>query len=179
MQKAVPEGVGAMTAVLSCTVPRLEALCAESAKADEPVDIVNFNSASQLVVAGHADAVARLEEKLAGETVKFVKLAVSAPFHSKMMAPARVEMTPKILATKFTQNKNPVIPNLTAEVTVDYGADYLLNQIDSPVKWLQCIEAASRAEVTKFVEIGPGRVLVGLARRILPKGSWVFEATDS
>lgn len=80
MQKAVPEGMGAMTAVLSLEAAKLEELCKKSAKPGEPVEVVNYNSPQQLVVAGSATAVKRLEELLAAESVKFVSLPVSAPF---------------------------------------------------------------------------------------------------
>ncbi|MCX6118885.1 MAG: ACP S-malonyltransferase [Proteobacteria bacterium] len=179
MQRAVPEGVGAMTAVLSCDVKLLEGYCKDATKEKEPVEIVNYNSPQQLVVAGHAKAVARLEETFVKESVKFIKLQVSAPFHSSMMAPARDEMAPLLSATKFHQTKHPMVPNLTAEVTLEYGPEYLIKQIDSPVKWIQTIENVSRSGVNKYLEIGPGRVLVGLAKRILPKGEWTAEATGS
>lgn len=178
MQKAVPEGVGAMSAVLSCEPKKLETYCAEVTTPKDPVEVVNYNSPQQLVVAGSAVAVASLEEKLKADGVKFIRLPVSAPFHSRMMAPARQEMTPLLQETKFTQTDHAVIPNLNAEITKQYGADYLIQQIDSPVKWIQTIEKAQFAGVSRFVEVGPGRVLMGLAKRILPKGEWLLETTD-
>ena len=178
MQKAVPEGVGAMTAVLSCEAERLESFCKESSKAKEPVEVVNFNSPAQLVVAGDALAVGRLEETLKANGIKFIRLPVSAPFHSSLMAPARVDMTPLLNQVKFAQRTSPIIPNLTAEIVTNYGPDYLVKQIDSPVKWTQSIEKAHFSGITRFVEVGPGRVLVGLSKRILPKGEWTIQSTD-
>jgi [acyl-carrier-protein] S-malonyltransferase len=179
MQKAVPEGTGAMTAVLSMEAARLEDYCKKAASPTEPVEVVNYNSPQQLVVAGNAKAVKRLEEALTAEAVKFVSLAVSAPFHSSMMKPARAEMTPLLTATKFTQNKTKIIPNLTAQITEDYGPDYLIKQIDSAVKWTQTIEVSHHAGINQFVEVGPGKVLFGLAKRILPKGDFKLVQTDN
>lgn len=179
MQKAVPEGQGAMTAVLSMEASRLEEYCKKASTPGEPVEVVNYNSPQQLVVAGNAKAVKRLEDALTAETVKFVSLAVSAPFHSSMMKPARTEMTPLLTATNFVQNGTKIIPNLTAQVTDNYGADYLIKQIDSPVKWTQTIEASHQAGVNTFVEVGPNKVLFGLAKRILPKGEFKLLQTDN
>lgn len=178
MQKAVPEGTGAMSAVLSCEASKLETLCEKASTASDTVEVVNYNSPQQLVVAGSAVAVAKLEEVLKVESVKFIRLPVSAPFHSRMMAPARAEMTPLLNGTKFKQNSNPVIPNFSAEIVSEYGPEYLIQQIDSPVKWTQTITKANFAGMNHFVEVGPGKVLAGLAKRILPKGEWRIEGTD-
>lgn len=179
MQKAVPEGKGAMTAVLSMDAGRLEDYCTKASKPGETVEVVNYNSPQQLVVAGAATAVKRLEEALAAESVKFVSLPVSAPFHSSMMKPAREEMAPLLTATEFVNNANRIIPNLTAEITDSYGADFLVQQIDSPVKWTQTIEKANFAGMNHYVEVGPGKVLWGLARRILPKGEFKLQHTEN
>lgn len=178
MQKAVPEGTGAMSAVLSCEASKLEAFCKEASTRDHSVEVVNYNSPQQIVVAGSVAAVIKLEEALKAASVKFIRLPVSAPFHSSMMEPARAEMTPLLKATRFLQNTNPVIPNYSAELVHEYGADYLIQQIDNPVKWTQTIEKAGFAGMNRFVEVGPGKVLTGLAKRILPKGDWRIEGTD-
>jgi [acyl-carrier-protein] S-malonyltransferase len=179
MQKAVPEGQGAMTAVLSLEAARLEDFCKKASKPGETVEVVNYNSPQQLVVAGAAPAVKRLEEALTAESVKFVSLAVSAPFHSSMMKPAREDMTPLLRATEFANNDTRIIPNFSAEITSAYGADFLIQQIDSPVKWTQTIEKANMAGMTQYVEVGPGKVLWGLARKILPKGDFKLAHTDN
>ena len=178
MQKAVPEGKGAMTAVLSMEAQKLESLCKELSKPADSVEVVNYNSPQQLVVAGAAAAVKRLEDKLTADGVKFVSLPVSAPFHSSMMRPARDEMSPLINDTLFKNNGTKIIPNLTAEITDQYGADFLIQQIDSPVRWTQTIEKSQFAGMNTFVEVGPGKVLWGLARRILPKGEFKLAHTD-
>lgn len=179
MQKAVPEGKGAMTAVLSLEAAKLEEYCKKASQPGETVEVVNYNSPQQLVVAGAAAAVKRLEEVFTAESVKFVSLQVSAPFHSSMMKPAREEMVPLLKATEFANNDTKIIPNFTAEITSAYGAEFLIQQIDSPVKWTQTIDQASKAGMTQYIEIGPGKVLWGLARRILPKGDFKLAHTDS
>lgn len=178
MQKAVPEGAGAMSAVLSCEASKLEGFCKEASSPSHTVEVVNYNSPQQLVVAGSATAVVKLEEMLKTAGVKFIRLPVSAPFHSRMMAPARAEMTPLLKETSLVQTANPVIPNYSAEIVTEYEADYLIQQIDSPVKWTQTIEKANLSGINHFVEVGPGKVLAGLAKRILPKGDWRIEGTD-
>ena len=179
MQKAVPEGKGAMTAVIGMETARLEDFCKKASAPGEPVEVVNYNSPGQLVVAGSALAVKRLEEVLTAESVKFVSLPVSAPFHSSLMKPAREEMTPLLTAVKYLNNGTKIIPNLTAEMTETYGSEFLIKQIDSPVKWTQTIEKANQAGMNTFVEVGPGKVLWGLARRILPKGEFKLQHTDN
>jgi [acyl-carrier-protein] S-malonyltransferase len=96
-----------------------------------------------------------------------------------MMKPAREEMTPLLKATEFVNNANRIIPNLTAELTDTSGADFLIQQIDSPVKWTQTIEKANFAGMNHFVEVGPGKVLWGLARRILPKGEFKLQHSEN
>lgn len=179
MQKAVPEGHGSMSAVLSCTAEKLEELCKASSKSDESVEVVNYNSPQQLVVAGATAAVRRLEEQLTLIGVKFVTLQVSAPFHSSMMAPARIEMAPILLETTLENNETQIIPNLTADITTHYTVDYLINQIDSPVRWTQSMQSACAHGMQSFVEVGPGKVLWGLARKILPKGEFKLSQTDN
>lgn len=94
------------------------------------------------------------------------------------MRPARDEMSPLINDTLFKNNGTKIIPNLTAEITDQYGADFLIQQIDSPVRWTQTIEKSQFAGMNTFVEVGPGKVLWGLARRILPKGEFKLAHTD-
>ncbi len=179
MQKAVPVGAGAMTAVLSMEAARLEEFCKVASKPGEPVEVVNYNSPAQLVVAGSCVAVLRLEVALTAEAVKFVSLPVSAPFHSSMMKPAREEMTPMLLATEFVNNQTRIIPNYSAEITDQYGADFLIQQIDSAVKWCQSIEKVQFSGINNYVEVGPSKVLWGLARKILPKGQFKLANTDN
>jgi [acyl-carrier-protein] S-malonyltransferase len=178
MQKAVPEGEGAMIAVLGSNAETLLGLCKQYSDPEHPAEIANYNSPQQLVVAGSAKAVAKLSTELKNQGIKHVPLPVSAPFHSSMMKPAKEEMRPLLDETKFLANEHRIIPNLTAEFTAAYNADFLIRQIDSPVKWTQTIDLCEKASVRRYVEVGPGKVLAGLAKRILPKGEYLIETTD-
>lgn len=171
MQRAVPVGEGAMAAVLRCPAAQLEGYCREHSTQGEFVEIVNYNSEAQLVVAGHTPAVTRLCQFLADKDIKAPMLPVSAPFHSKLMAKAADEMQPILSSYGFCENENLIIPNLTAEITKNYTANYLIDQISSPVLWMQTIKAALDAKADTLIEFGPGKVLLGLARRSFPKGT--------
>jgi [acyl-carrier-protein] S-malonyltransferase len=178
MQKAVPEGVGAMSAILGCDATLLEALCQQISSPTKSVEVVNYNSPQQLVVAGHASAVDDLEKLLTEKGLKFIRLQVSAPFHSNLMAPARAEMSPLLEATKLLENNTCMIPNLTGTPVNSYTVQNLIEQIDRPVRWIQTIQSASQMGIESYFEVGPGRVLCGLAKRILPKGTWTIDATN-
>lgn len=187
MQIAVPAGKGAMSAVLNFDKTRLETTCqevtqellknSEDAMAAS-VEIANYNSEKQLIISGGAQAVARVGEVLTEEKVKVVALPVSAPFHSKLMKPARDAMEPLLKDTLLNTNEHLMIPNITAEVSSEYSVDNLIEQIDGPVLWMQSMESAVSEGATKFVEVGPGKVLFGLARRAVPKGSLVMSSDD-
>lgn len=170
MQQAVPEGIGAMAAVMNCPMADLEARCANVSNATQSVQVVNYNSEQQLVVAGHKTAVDELCVGLEQDKIRFVPLAVSAPFHSSLMSPAREAMKPLLEQSTFHKNQNQVVANLSGEAVGDYGPEYLVKQIDSPVRWLQSMKTAADANIDTALEIGPGKVLFGLARRTLPKG---------
>lgn len=179
MQAAVPPGVGAMAAVMNLAGEDLKKKCAGVSKPGRVVEVVNFNSPQQLVVAGHKAAVDELCQKLEAAGVRFVMLAVSAPFHSSLMAPAREKMTALLNAAKFTATVAPVIANLSGKVAADYGPKYLIEQINSAVLWTQTLETAQAAECDAYVEVGPGKVLFGLARKTLAKGPKLFNTEDA
>jgi [acyl-carrier-protein] S-malonyltransferase len=180
MQRAVPEGVGAMAAVMNCDVEPLQLLCEKVAKETAGcVEIVNFNSPQQLIISGHKKSVeAVCAAIIADPKVRCTPLPVSAPFHSKLMKPARVEMTPLLLDTHLVVNDARVIPNLTGNIVDRYNIDLLIQQIDHPVLWTQTLNAALAIGCETFIEIGPGRVLSGLARRCLPKGLNLVNTAD-
>lgn len=171
MQEAVPVGDGAMAAVLGLDPMRARELAAAAA-GDEVCAVANYNSPVQTVLAGHTSAIDRAVA-LAREfgARRAVKLAVSAPFHSPLMAPAREGLTPMLEGTEFRDPSTPVVNNVEARVSRD-GAearDALRLQIDSPVRWAESVERMRREwGVERFVEVGPGTVLVGLIRRIAP-----------
>lgn len=169
MQEAVPSGVGAMAAVLNPEIPTLNQWCKDITTTDHSVEVVNYNSPQQVVVAGHKLAVEELCTKLEGAGKKFVMLNVSAPFHSRLMVKAREAMTPLLKDTQFKSNDTTVIANLSGEPVRTYQADYLIKQIDSPVLWTQSMQSAEAMGCELYVEVGPGKVLFGLARRCLSK----------
>ncbi len=179
MQEAVPPGVGAMAAVMKIPADQLEKLCTKHSSRDSRVEIANYNSEAQLVVAGHTSAVASLCRELQSLQTRFVDLPVSAPFHTSLMQPARRDMEPLLEQSSFQNNENRIIANLTGEIVKDYGPRYLAEQIDHPVRWIQSIATAKLAGITQFLEIGPGKVLFGLVRRMLPKDqAEVFASED-
>ncbi|MEZ4741253.1 MAG: ACP S-malonyltransferase [Bdellovibrionota bacterium] len=180
MQKAVPEGQGAMAAILNFTVEQLVELCTLVAdQLSQCVEIVNFNSPQQLIISGHKEAVNLVCQKLEGEDkVRCMSLPVSAPFHSKLMAPAREDMTPLLQKTELSQSDYLIIANLTGNIESQYSVEHLIKQIDNPVLWTQTLETAHQEGCQRFVEVGPGKVLFGLARKTLPKGLTLLHTSD-
>ena len=165
MQHAVPVGTGAMAAIMGLELPAVEALCAEAAHG-EVLDVANINSAAQIVVAGHRTAVERAVA-LAGK--KSVLLPVSAPFHCALMAPAAERLARELDGVTANDPRFPVVRNVDAGVTRT-AADvkpFLLKQVASPVRWMDCVQRLVAEGATAFVEVGPGRVLTGLLRRIV------------
>lgn len=169
MQQAVPANVGAMVAILHGDIDGLKERCRNLSREDSVVEVVNYNSPQQFVVAGHKFAVDELCARLERDNIRFVPLPVSAPFHSSLMRPAREVMEPLLLASQFEQNDTRIIPNLTAQIVTKYGPDLLIEQINSPVLWTQTLGAALADHCEIYLEVGPGKVLFGLARRTLPK----------
>jgi [acyl-carrier-protein] S-malonyltransferase len=178
MQEAVPEGVGAMAAVLNMPAADLHDACAKASTSTERVETVNFNSPQQLVVAGHKFAVDRLMATLSTSGIKAVPLAVSAPFHSSLMAPAREKMGPLLMDTQFHQTAAVIIANLTGEPVRHYTAEFLIQQIDHAVKWTQSMDSSQKLGCTTYLEVGPGRVLAGLWKRILGRDAKIINCED-
>jgi [acyl-carrier-protein] S-malonyltransferase len=168
MQEAVPAGEGAMTAIVGLPAEEVEAACREAA-GEEIVSVANYNSPEQTVIAGHARAVERASAVcLAKGARRAIPLAVSAPFHSLLMRPARERMEELLAATEFSDATIPVVTNVDA-LPAWRGSllrDALVRQIDSPVRWVESVRALAREGVDRALEIGPGNVLLGLVRRI-------------
>ena len=170
MQEAVPVGKGAMAAILGLDPETIAGIAADAAQG-EVCAVANYNGPAQTVIAGDKGAIDRAVV-LAKErgARKATLLAVSAPFHSPLMRPAREGMTPLLAATTFKDPKVPVVTNVDAApvTTGEAARDALVRQIDSPVRW---VESVLRIEgdfgVQTFVEVGPGNVLSGLTRRIV------------
>ena len=168
MQEAVPAGVGAMAALLKLPEGQLERVLAEAAQ-DEIVTAANLNSPDQVVIAGHAGAVARAMElaKTAGAR-RAIPLSVSAPFHCPLMEPARQRLKPDLDSTAFRELAAPLINNWQA-AEVRSGAEAregLYQQIPNTVRWSESIHALMQRGVTRFIEVGAGGVLTGLLRNI-------------
>jgi [acyl-carrier-protein] S-malonyltransferase len=170
MQEAVPVGVGAMAAVIGMDPEAIAAVAADAAQG-EICAVANLNGPAQTVLAGHKGAIDRAVA-LAKErgARKATLLAVSAPFHSPLMRPAREGLAPLLAATPFHDPRVPVVSNVDAVPVTsgDAARDALMRQIDNPVRWVESVrwmEEAAGVEV--FVEVGPGNVLAGLTRRIV------------
>jgi [acyl-carrier-protein] S-malonyltransferase len=169
MQEAVPVGVGAMAAFIGLDDQAVATLAADVAQG-EVCAVANYNSPGQTVIAGHKGAVDRAVA-LARErgARKATLLAVSAPFHSPLMRPAREGMIPALAAVAFRAPRVPVVANVDAApvTTGDAARDALARQIDGPVRWVESVKwMADELGVQMFLEIGSGNVLTGLNRRI-------------
>ncbi len=168
MQEAVPVGQGGMLAVLGAEPERVQSLC-EKAAQGQVLSPANYNSPGQIVIAGNSEAVKRAAELAPGLNIKrTIPLAVSAPFHCDLMKPAQENMLPLLRDQAFHQLKFPVITNVDAAViqTGEAARDALIRQIPNPVKWQQSIEFLIKDGVTTFIEVGPGKVLTGLVKKI-------------
>ncbi len=168
MQEAVPEGNGAMAAILGLDRPAVERLCAQ-AEDGEIVSCANANGPGQIVIAGHAAAVKRAcEAALAGGASRAIPLPVSAPFHCALMEPAARRLSVVLESVTFCDPSIPVYTNVDAAI-VSTGAasrDALARQVVSSVRWEEEILRMAQDGIDTFVEFGPGRVLSGLVRRI-------------
>jgi len=169
MQDAVPVGTGAMAALMGLELAEVERLCAEAANG-EVVEVANVNSAQQIVVAGHRAAVERAVG-LAGQRggKKSVVLPVSAPFHCALMAPAAERLRPELEGIAVADPRIPIVRNVDAGVTRTAAEvrPFLLTQVASPVRWTACVKRLAAEGATTFVEVGPGRVLTALLKRIV------------
>ncbi len=170
MQAAVPQGVGAMAALLKLPEGKLDEILAAAA-AGEVVTAANLNSPDQIVIAGHAGAVARAMElaKAAGAK-RAIPLPVSAPFHCPLMRPAQELLKADLDAAPFADLRIPLVNNWQARL-VTAGADAregLYQQVPNPVQWVRSMRLLIAHGVTQWVEVGAGAVLTGLLRNIDP-----------
>jgi len=165
MQDAVPVGVGAMAAVLGGEIAAIEQACAET---EGVVEAVNYNCPGQLVIAGEAAAVERAAARIREAGAKVRPLPVSAPFHCRLMLPAEQRFAPHLLQVAFKAPELPVYVNVdaVAVTSADAARDALVRQISRPVRWEQTIRRMLEDGVGLFVEIGPGKALAGMIKRI-------------
>lgn len=168
MQKAVPVGVGAMAALMGMEFDDVKAVC-EDTRGDRVCIPANDNAPGQVVIAGHADAVERAVEKAkAVGCRRAVMLPVSAPFHCSLMEPARRGLEPVLEKVEFTDLRWPVVANVDARPVIT-GAEArarLEAQVDSPVRWRETMLYLKEQGIEAVVEVGPGSVLKGLAKRV-------------
>lgn len=162
MQEATPVGVGAMAAMLGAQAADVEAWCREEAGGQQ-VAPANFNAPGQIVISGDADAVKRVLARGKGKL-----LTVSAPFHSALMAPAAERMAEVLAELAFSDASAPVMTNTSNEF-LSKAADFppsLVKQVTAPVRWDTGIQAMLKGGVSRFVEVGHGKILAGMNRRI-------------
>ncbi len=168
MQEAVPAGQGAMAAVIGLPAEEVERACREAAGA-EVCQPANFNEPGQTVISGHAAAVARAGERAKALGARRVlPLPVSAPFHSALMAPVQPRLRELLSAITWRAPAAPVVSNVHAEPNADpaWVTDLLVAQVTAPVRWTDCVRRLRAGGAGHVVEIGPGRVLCGLVKRI-------------
>jgi len=166
MQEAVPEGKGAMAAILNLDDDLVRAACAE---AGGEVQAVNFNAPGQVVIAGEKEAVARAIEKCKEKGAKrALPLPVSAPFHSSLMQPAAARLGDYLQKVNFSKPQIELINNVDVKIESDPARirDSLARQAASPVRWVETVKSMVASGVTHVVECGPGKVLAGMTKRI-------------
>lgn len=181
MEEAVPAGQGAMSAVLGMEREALHQVCEEVSAQGTPVQLANLNSPGQIVISGSAEGV-----KLAGEKAKetgakrVMPLNVSGPFHSSLMAPAQERLTAVLDGITIHDALIPVVANVSA-TAVQQAAEIkqsLIQQVSSPVLWEDSVQYMVEQGVTTFIEIGPGKVLAGLIKKIAPMETQIFAVQD-
>lgn len=175
MQEAVPVGTGAMAAMLGIERAELESICAEAAQG-EVVSAANYNSPGQIVIAGHAGAVTRAIEVAKGRGYrKAMLLPVSAPFHCALMQPAAERLAGVLTQVATADPTVPVVSNVEALPNRDGNRvrDLLVAQVCAPVRWDESVQKMAELGVTRYIEIGPGKVLAGLVKRIVKEAEVV------
>jgi [acyl-carrier-protein] S-malonyltransferase len=167
MQEAVPAGVGAMAALIGLDFPIVESICREASILGV-CSPANVNSPSQTVIAGHRPAIEHAVELARAKGAKrALMLAVSAPFHCELMAPAATRLEGVFAEIEFACLSVPLVTNVDAELVTSgtEARDALLRQVASPVRWSDSIERLADEGVKRFIEVGPGKVLSGLVRQ--------------
>jgi [acyl-carrier-protein] S-malonyltransferase len=168
MQQAVPAGMGTMAAVVRLDPEKVAAICTEAAQGQVCAP-ANYNSPEQTVISGHVEAIERARAALtAAGARRVLPLPVSAPFHCSLMAPVQPRMREVLERMAIGPLQIPVVSNLEAMPNSDPArvVELLIGQLVSPVRWVESVRAMTRAGVTRFVEIGPGRVLQGLIKQV-------------
>ena len=167
MQNAVPKGMGGMVAVLGTKIEDIEKIL-EDNKDNFIAQIANDNSEGQIVLSGKTDDLDKLSKILKEKKIKNIKLPVSAPFHCNLMDKATTIMHEELSKLSFKKGSNVLISNVTADEisNADELKDLLTKQIENRVRWRESVINMINNEVNHFIEIGPGKVLSGLVKRI-------------
>jgi len=167
MQEAVPVGEGTMAAILGMEWEEVEKVC-EEASSGEVLSPANFNCPGQIVVAGHTKAVERAIELVKQKGKKAMPLQVSAPFHSPLMKPAGVRLSEALQGTTIKELRIPVVTNVEAKANLEPERvkPLLVEQVSSPVRWEESMRRMVEEGIERVLEIGPGKVLSGLMKRI-------------
>ncbi|GED70289.1 malonyl CoA-acyl carrier protein transacylase [Brevibacillus reuszeri] len=181
MEEAVPAGQGAMAAVLNMDRAALHAVCEEVTASGHPVQLANLNSPGQIVISGSAEGV-----KLAGEQAKaagakrVLPLNVSGPFHSSLMQPAADKLQAVLAEVSVKDAAIEVVANVTARPVTEAATivESLIQQVSAPVLWEDSVQWMVEQGVTTFVEIGPGKVLAGLIKKIAPAETTIISVQD-
>jgi [acyl-carrier-protein] S-malonyltransferase len=173
MQIAVPQGEGAMAAILSLDPAIINEICAATAKETGLcVEAANLNSPGQTVISGAAAAVEKASSECKARGARrAVPLPVSAPFHCALMQPAQEEVARVLGALKLSDPRIPVAANVTGGLvkTAAEAKDVLTRQVTGTVRWVDCVKTLAAADATTFIEVGPGKVLCGLLKQINPE----------
>ena len=166
MQNAVPKGEGGMIAILGANIDEINKILNDKNKFQ--CFVANDNSVGQIVVSGTLNSLKILESELIKKKIKFVQLQVSAPFHCPLMKKASIEMEYKILNTNFKDPSISIISNVTAspQNNSEVIKKLLIQQIEKPVRWRESVLNMIDLGINRFIEIGPGKVLSGLIKRI-------------
>ena len=172
MQQAVPIGKGGMLAILGSTVDDIN-ICISQLKDKGVCEIANDNASGQVIVSGNIEAIEELKNILKEKKKKSILLPVSAPFHCSLMNPAAIKMKEKINNVNFNKPDFEIISNVTSQPTDNPESikNLLIQQIYSKVRWRESILFMSDKNINDFIEIGPGKVLTGLVKRILPNSN--------
>ena len=170
MQEAVPVGEGSMIAILGSNIDEIKNLISKL-KINGVCEIANDNAEGQIIISGDVKSINTFQKVLKNNKKKFVSLNVSAPFHCSLMKPAAEKMNSKINEINFKNSKVEIITNVKAEPEIDSNKikDLLIQQRYSKVRWRESILYMKSKNINEFIEIGPGKVLSGLVKRINSK----------
>ena len=166
MDEALPAGLGSMAAIIKLEQEKIAEICDE---VDGVCEIANYNSPSQIVISGDKDAIKEAVKMAKNEgALKAIELEVSGPFHSRLMEPAREKLSKEINKVDLTDTVVPIVANVSADKFDDIPniKENLLAQLTSSVRWIESMELMIDEGIDTFIEVGPGKVLKGLMRRI-------------